>query len=114
MVAAVEGLELNQPISAPLIEVRNLNVWYDQTRALTDVNYDMRKGEILAFIGPSGCGKSTALKCLNRMLDNVGNIRIEGSIRMEGKDIYSPDIDPTEHRQWLGDAKSQSLCPKHL
>jgi phosphate transport system ATP-binding protein len=100
--AAVEDPDLNRPTSAPVIEVRNLSVWYDQTRALTDVNYDLRKGEILAFIGPSGCGKSTALKCLNRMLDDVAKIRIEGSIRMEGKDVYSPDIDPPEHRQRFG------------
>lgn len=101
-VAAMEDPDANQPPLAPVIEVRNLNVWYDQTRALTDVSYDLRKGEILAFIGPSGCGKSTALRCLNRMLDVVPKIRIEGSIRMEGKDIYSPDIDPPEHRQRFG------------
>ena len=99
---AVEDPDLNQPTLPALIEVRNLNVWYDQTRALTDVSYDLRQGEILAFIGPSGCGKSTALRCLNRMLDDVAKIRIEGSIRMEGKDVYSPDIDPPEHRQRFG------------
>jgi len=100
--AAAENLDFNPPPLAPVIEVRNLNVWYDQIHALTDVSYDLRKGEILAFIGPSGCGKSTALKCLNRMLDDVARIRIEGLIRMEGKDIYSPDIDPPEHRQRFG------------
>lgn len=100
--AAVEDQDVNQPPLAPVIEVRNLNVCYDQTRALTDVSYDLRNGEILAFIGPSGCGKSTALKCLNRMLDDVARIRIEGSIRMAGKDIYSPDIDVPEHRRRFG------------
>lgn len=100
--AAVEDPDLNRPTSAPVIEVRNLSVWYDRTRALTDVSYDLRKGEILAFIGPSGCGKSTALKCLNRMLDDVTKIKIEGSILMDGKDIYSPEIDLPEHRRRFG------------
>jgi phosphate transport system ATP-binding protein len=59
-------------------------------------------GEILAFIGPSGCGKTTALKCLNRMLDDIRGIRIEGSILLDGKDIYSTDIDPPEYRQRFG------------
>ena len=113
--AAVADPALNRPPLPPVIEVRNLNVWYDQTRALTDVSYDLRQGEILAFIGPSGCGKSTALKCLNRMLDDVAKIRIEGSIRIEGKDIYSPDIDPPEHRQRFGwVAQSPNPFPRSI
>jgi len=85
-----------------LIDVRNLNVWYETTHALTDVSYTLRHGEILAFIGPSGCGKTTALKCLNRMLDAVRGIRIEGTILLDGKDIDSPDIDPPEYRKRFG------------
>jgi len=92
----------SQPGSAALIEVRNLSVWYGDTRALTDVGFDLMTGEILAFIGPSGCGKTTALKCLNRMLDDIRGIRIEGSILLDGKDIYSTDIDPPEYRQRFG------------
>jgi len=92
----------SQPGAAALIEVRNLSVWYGETRALTDVGFDLRAGEILAFIGPSGCGKSTALKTLNRMLDDIREIRIEGSILLDGLDIYGPDIDPPEHRQKFG------------
>jgi phosphate transport system ATP-binding protein len=92
----------SQPGAAALIEVRNLSVWYGDTRALTDVGFDLKTGEILAFIGPSGCGKTTALKCLNRMLDDIREIRIEGSILLDGKDIYSTDIDPPEYRQRFG------------
>lgn len=96
--------ETEPPRSAvsKVIEVRNLSVWYEETRALTDVKFDLEKGEILAFIGPSGCGKTTALKCLNRMLDGMRGIRIEGSIRMNSEDIYSPDIDPPEYRKRFG------------
>jgi len=93
---------LPPPSMAPVIEVRDLNVWYGQTHALRDVSCDLLKGEILAFIGPSGCGKTTALRCLNRMLDDVRDIRIEGSIRMDGKDVYAPGIDPPVHRQRFG------------
>jgi ABC-type sugar transport system ATPase subunit len=101
-VAQAQTIAPDQPAPPPVIEVRSLSVWYEETRALTDVTFDVRKGEILAFIGPSGCGKTTALKCLNRMLDEVRGIRIEGSILLHGKDIYSPDIDPPEYRQKFG------------
>ncbi len=107
-VAAARPLAANlavKPAAGPtavLMQVRNLNVWYETGQALHDVSYDLKRGEILSFIGPSGCGKTTALKCLNRMLDAVPSIRIEGLIRMEGKDIYSPDIDPPEYRQRFG------------
>jgi phosphate transport system ATP-binding protein len=90
------------PAPPALIEVRNLNVWYESSHALIDVSFDLKQGEILAFIGPSGCGKTTALKCLNRMLDDVRGIRIEGSILMNGKDIYSPDVDLPELRRRFG------------
>ena len=103
--AAATPLKAGPPGKGPLptlMEIRNLNVWYETGQALRDVSFDLKRGEILAFIGPSGCGKTTALKCLNRMLDAVRGIRIEGSIRMEGKDIYSPDIDPPEYRRHFG------------
>ena len=101
-VAHAQTIAPDQPAPPPVIEVRTLSVWYEETRALTDVTFDVRKGEILAFIGPSGCGKTTALKCLNRMLDEVRGIRIEGSILLHGKDIYGSDIDPPEYRQKFG------------
>ncbi len=93
---------LHRPLEEPLIRVRNLNVWYGETRALTDVSYELFPNEILAFIGPSGCGKTTALNCLNRMLDAIPGIRIEGEITMQGEDIYHEDIDPPEFRKQFG------------
>jgi len=91
-----------EPAAVPLISVRNLNVWYERRQALMDVSYDLYPNEILAFIGPSGCGKTTALKSLNRMLELVPNVRIGGSITMDGEDIYRTDIDPPEFRKLFG------------
>ncbi|MEM8632510.1 MAG: phosphate ABC transporter ATP-binding protein [Pseudomonadota bacterium] len=92
-------LTTNQP---PLIEVSGLNLWYGDTQALIDVDFDLYPGEILAFIGPSGCGKSTALKCLNRMHDATRGVRIAGRIRMNGTDIHDSRIDPPVHRRRFG------------
>ncbi|MDJ1006702.1 MAG: phosphate ABC transporter ATP-binding protein [Paracoccaceae bacterium] len=86
----------------PLMEIRGLNLWYDDKHALIDVNFDLNTPEILAFIGPSGCGKTTALKVLNRMHDDTRGVRIEGSVRMEGRDIHDRDVDPPMHRKRFG------------
>ncbi|MBV0913096.1 phosphate ABC transporter ATP-binding protein [Anianabacter salinae] len=88
--------------SAPLIEVRELDLWYGAKQALNAVDLDIYPNEVLAFIGPSGCGKSTALKCLNRMHDHTRDIRISGSIRMDHVDVYHPSIDPPLHRRRFG------------
>ncbi len=88
--------------AAPVLSVRRLNLWYDDTHALKNVDFDLYPNEILAFIGPSGCGKSTALKCLNRMHDDTRGVRIEGQIAMDGQDIYAPEIDPPMHRRRFG------------
>ena len=91
-----------RPNRAPLIEVADLNLWYGDKHALIDVAFDLYPNEILAFIGPSGCGKTTALKCLNRMHDDLRGVRIEGRITMAGEDIHAPHIDPPLHRRRFG------------
>nr|WP_194269297.1 phosphate ABC transporter ATP-binding protein [Tritonibacter litoralis] len=88
--------------SAPLMQVRDLSLFYGAKQALEDVSFDLFPREILAFIGPSGCGKTTALKCLNRMHDGTRGVRIEGSIEMDGRDIHHPDIDPPLYRRRFG------------
>lgn len=84
------------------IHVENLNLHYGTNHALKNVNMDILKNKITAFIGPSGCGKSTFLKTLNRMNDLVPNVKIEGKVLLDGEDIYSPKVDTTLLRKKVG------------
>ena len=84
------------------ISVSNLNLYYGENHALKDVNMDIKEKAITAFIGPSGCGKSTFLKTLNRMNDLVEGVRIEGTINIDGQDIYGKDVDTTLLRKNVG------------
>ena len=82
-------------------DIQNVNLHYGNFHALKDVNMKIRKNEITAFIGPSGCGKSTFLKTLNRMNDFVKDVKIDGTIRMDGRDIYR-EMDGIELRYQVG------------
>ena len=73
------------------IEVRDLNVFYGKFHALKDVSLRIAPNRITAFIGPSGCGKTTLLKTLDRMIDLVDGARVEGTILLDGEEIYRPD-----------------------
>ena len=84
------------------IQVRDLNLYYGQNHALHGVNMDIKENSVTALIGPSGCGKSTFLKCINRMNDLVDNVRIEGSIEIDGENIYAPSVDTTVLRKKVG------------
>lgn len=85
-----------------IIEVSNLNFYYGQFKALIDVSIKIQKNEITALIGPSGCGKSTFLRCLNRMNDTIPGTSIEGSVIIDGADIYAGETDLAELRQKVG------------
>lgn len=84
------------------IQVQNLNLHYGENHALKNVSMNIRENAITAFIGPSGCGKSTFLKCLNRMNDLVDNVRIEGTVLLDGEDIYDKKVDTTLLRKRVG------------
>ena len=73
-------------------EIKNLELYYGDFKALKNINMNISPNEITAFIGPSGCGKSTLLKTLDRMNDLVDTCKINGSVKYDGKDIYSYDI----------------------
>ena len=87
---------------ASLIEISNLSLFYGKSRALKDVSLKIHERVVTAFIGPSGCGKSTLLRCLNRMNDLIDGVRIEGSAKIGGHDIYAPDVDVIELRKRVG------------
>ena len=89
-------------ITNPLIETRDLRLFYGSTLALKGINVDIPERQVTAFIGPSGCGKSTLLRCYNRMNDLIDNVRIEGSIKIAGQDINSKDVDVIELRKQVG------------
>jgi phosphate transport system ATP-binding protein len=85
-----------------VFEVRDLAVYYGDFRAVREVDLDIRKNEITAFIGPSGCGKSTVLRCFDRMNDLIESARVEGSILYHGVDLYAANVDPVEVRRRVG------------
>ena len=82
-------------------DIRNLDLYYGDFKALKNVNLAIPQGEITAFIGPSGCGKSTLLKTLNRMNDLVEGCKISGSVTLDGEDIYK-SMDVSELRKRVG------------
>jgi phosphate transport system ATP-binding protein len=85
-----------------IIETNNINFYYGDFKALTDVTMEFQKNKVTALIGPSGCGKSTLLRLLNRMNDLIDGTRVEGEVIFEGKNIYDPKIDPVDIRRKIG------------
>lgn len=81
--------------------IRNLDLFYDKTQALKNINMDIRPNQVTAMIGPSGCGKSTLLRTLNRMNDLVEGCRVQGKVLLDGTDIYG-DIDVNQLRRNVG------------
>jgi len=86
----------------PVISVEDLNVWYGDDHALTDVSIDIPEQSVTAIIGPSGCGKSTFLRNLNRMNDRIKGAKIEGSVEFNGQDIYADGANLVELRKRIG------------
>ena len=85
-----------------IISVKDLNLWYGQTKALKDINIEIPEKSITALIGPSGCGKSTFLKTINRMNDLVPGVRIEGNVEYGGQNIFDPAVNVNELRKEIG------------
>jgi phosphate transport system ATP-binding protein len=84
------------------MEVANVDFYYGETRALHEVSLGVKDRQITALIGPSGCGKSTFLRLLNRMNDLIPGTRLEGSVLLDGQDIYAPDVDVVDLRRRVG------------
>lgn len=84
------------------IEVSNLNFYYGKAQALFDISLNVPEREVVAFIGPSGCGKSTFLRTLNRMNDTIPSARVDGTVTIDGRNIYAPDTDVVSLRRRVG------------
>lgn len=82
--------------------VKDMNLFYRDFQALKKINLEVRANQITALIGPSGCGKSTFLRTLNRMNDLIEGVRVEGTVLLDGQDIYSPDVDVVALRKRVG------------
>ncbi|GFZ78759.1 phosphate import ATP-binding protein PstB [Sphingobium fuliginis] len=81
---------------------RDVKVFYGEKQAIKGVSIDVDMDNVTAFIGPSGCGKSTFLRTLNRMNDTVASARVEGTITLDGEDIYAPSMDVVQLRARVG------------
>ncbi len=86
----------------PIITARGVNIFYDKTQALFDVDLDILPNKVTALIGPSGCGKTTFLRAINRMNDLIPSCRIEGTMTIGGQDIYDPAVDVVALRAQVG------------
>jgi len=83
-------------------QVKDLSIWYGEKRAIDNVTLDVASNAVTAIIGPSGCGKSTFLRALNRMHELVPKTRVEGTVLLQGEDLYSSVVDPAMVRRRVG------------
>jgi len=92
---------LNEPNENKIL-VKKLSLFYKDFQALKNVDLDIKANKITALIGPSGCGKSTFLRTLNRMNDLIEGVKVEGTILLEGENIYEPEVDVVNLRKRIG------------
>jgi phosphate transport system ATP-binding protein len=89
-------------VNDAVMSAREVSVYYGDKRAVSKVDLDIGRNQVLAMIGPSGCGKSTFLRCLNRMNDTIASARVDGSITLDGQDIYDRKQDVAQLRARVG------------
>ena len=85
-----------------ILKAEKLNLYYGENHALKDIDMEIPQRKVTALIGPSGCGKSTFLRTINRMNDLIPIVKITGSLRYRGEDIYAPGQDVTDLRKHIG------------
>jgi phosphate transport system ATP-binding protein len=89
-------------VTETCLKIENLNLYYGENQALHSIDMEIPKKKVTAYIGPSGCGKSTLIRCINRMNDLIDSVRIEGTILLDGEDIYDKSINVAELRRRVG------------
>jgi phosphate transport system ATP-binding protein len=87
---------------AKRIDAKEVDIYYGKFLAVSGVNLTIEPRSVTAFIGPSGCGKSTVLRTLNRMHEVIAGARVDGSVLLDGEDIYAPTVDPVNVRRTVG------------
>ena len=87
---------------AKRLDLKDVNIYYGAFHAVSDVSLAVPPRSVTAFIGPSGCGKSTVLRTLNRMHEVIPGGRVEGSVLLDGEDIYGSGVDPVSVRKTIG------------
>jgi phosphate transport system ATP-binding protein len=97
-----EAAAVSQPPGPPVMELRDVSVFYDDFEAVRGTTLPVGQNRITAMIGPSGCGKSTILRTLNRMNDLIPGARVSGTVTYQGQDIYAPGVDPIQVRRRIG------------
>jgi len=86
----------------PIVTARGVDIFYDTTQAIIDVDLDILPNKVMALIGPSGCGKSTFLRAINRMNDLIPICRMDGELKIAGQNIYAPEVDVVALRAQVG------------
>ena len=110
----VSGTSEPKPLDAPAkLSASNLNFYYGSFQALHDISMQVYEKRVTAFIGPSGCGKSTFLRTLNRMNETVRASRVEGTIQLDGEDIFRLDVNDVRRRVGMVFQKSNPF-PKSI
>lgn len=97
-----EHMDPSPDLRADKITVRDLDFYYGDFQALAGITVGIKERGVTAFIGPSGCGKSTFLRCFNRMNDLIPGTKVDGTILVDGEDIYAPGVDPVDLRRRVG------------
>src|SRR5258705_8514605 len=99
---AVQAPASSEPAPKLTFEAKNVSIWYGEKRAIENVSLDIASNAVTAIIGPSGCGKSTFIRALNRMHELVPKTWVQGTVLLQGDDLYSSDVDPAIVRRRVG------------
>jgi len=97
-----DAAEAASAVATGHMHLSGVSVWYGRFRAVRDVSLAIPPQQVMAIIGPSGCGKSTLIRTLNRMHETIPTGRIEGSVALDGRDLYAADVDPVRVRRTIG------------
>lgn len=89
-------------IAQDKVVFKDFNFWYGDNHALIEINIALKSNIVTAFMGPSGCGKSTLIRAIDRMNDIIPDTRYSGEILIDGRNIYSPKVDPYDLRKGVG------------